>query len=182
MHMKKLWTYILIASLLPFTLFAAAAEMPSINQPVTVMMVGVIPPRDLQIIITDSSGRELSEEDAIIDFEFPSTEEWEVSQSIQFSYSSQLASSKRGLLAFRIDNLTFGEGNANALQISLELASDDAYNTWVENDAFSINFLPGLLEKKEIGTLTVKIRKRADSVFSAGPFSGSFSMSYTEGS
>lgn len=175
MRRMALVLLIFTIALLPL---AAADDLPRFPS-ATVKLVGVIQPRDLQIIITNEQGVELTAEDALMEFEFPPLEQWEVSQSLRFSYSSHLAKRKTGKLSFQIEDIN--QGKADSLRISLELRADDR-NTVVENgNTFNTTFLEGLQDKTEMGTLTVKIRKRAEDIYSAGTYGGAFLMSYTEG-
>lgn len=179
--MMKIRRYLIILALLfilPLSL-AAADDMPRTFSPATVKMVGIINPRDLEIIVTNERDMELTADDAVMEFDFPALEQWEVSQSLNFYYSSHLASDKIGTLAFQIDDLNMDKDNS--LRVSLELYNNNA-NTRLEpsGTAFVVTFKEGLQNKTPIGTLTVKIRKSASDIYSAGIYRGFFSMNYTE--
>ena len=174
--MKKL---LAISLLLLLLLPLGAEDMPKFPA-ATVYLVGVIQPKDLAIAIYNEAGEELTREDALLSFEFPNLEEWEVSQALYFRYSSHLSKQKAGKLIFEIGNLSLDD--ANALRTTLELSSESLL-TFVENgDTFHTTFPAGPQNDVPIGKLTVKIRKRADDIFSAGTYAGSFSINYTEGS
>jgi hypothetical protein len=179
MQMKKLLIHILIILLLPLGLFGFAPIMPGLPTQAMVKMIGVIPPREIQIFVTDDLGNELSAEDAVLNFDFPETEEWEVSQSIRFYYSSHLPKEKIGWLAFRIEDMDFE--NRDALQVSLELESSNSQVTESVKDTFQIVFEETAQDNAPIGRLTVRIQKKANAYFSPGPFTGLLSMSYIEG-
>lgn len=174
--MKKLLSIVLLIILfLPL----GAEEMPKFPA-ATVYLVGEIKPKDLAIRIYNEAGEELTREDALLSFVFPNIEEWEVSQSIYFRYSSHLAKQKAGKLIFQIGDLSLDD--VNSLLTSLELTSENLL-TFVENgDTFHTTFPAGPQDDVPIGKLTVKLRKRAEDVFSAGMYAGSFMINYTEGS
>ncbi|MDD3424416.1 hypothetical protein [Sphaerochaeta sp.] len=174
--MKKLLSIVLLIILfLPL----GAEEMPKFPA-ATVYLVGEIKPKDLAIRIYNEAGEELTREDALLSFVFPNIEEWEVSQSIYFRYSSHLAKQKAGKLIFQIGDLSLDD--VNSLRTSLELTSENLL-TFVENgDTFHTTFPAGPQDDVPIGKLTVKLRKRAEDVFSAGTYAGSFMINYTEGS
>ncbi|MDD3456659.1 hypothetical protein [Sphaerochaeta sp.] len=174
--MKKLLAIVL---LIPLFLPLVADEMPKFPA-ATVYLVGEIKPKDLAIRIYNEAGEELTREDALLSFVFPNIEEWEVSQSIYFRYSSHLAKQKAGKLIFQIGDLSLDD--VNSLRTSLELTSENLL-TFVENgDTFHTTFPAGPQDDVPIGKLTVKLRKRAEDVFSAGTYAGSFMINYTEGS
>ena len=174
--MKKLLSIVLLIILL---LPLGAGEMPKFPA-ATVYLVGEIKPKDLAIRIYNEAGEELTREDALLSFIFPNLEEWEVSQSIYFRYSSHLVRQKAGKLIFRIGDLFLDD--VNALRTTLELTSENLL-TFVENgDTFHTTFPVGPQDDVPIGKLTVKLRKRAEDVFSAGMYAGSFMINYTEGS
>lgn len=174
--MKKLLSIVLLIILfLPL----GAEEMPKFPA-ATVYLVGEIKPKDLAIRIYNEAGEELTREDAMLSFVFPNIEEWEVSQYIYFRYSSHLAKQKAGKLIFQIGDLSLDD--VNSLRTSLELTSENLL-TFVENgDTFHTTFPAGPQDDVPIGKLTVKLRKRAEDVFSAGTYAGSFMINYTEGS
>jgi hypothetical protein len=70
----------------------------------------------------------------------------------------------------------------NTLSTSLELTSESLMTRVENGNAFNTTFLPGLQSDTPIGKLTVRLNKRADDVFSAGTYAGSFTINYTEGS
>nr|WP_319473312.1 hypothetical protein [uncultured Sphaerochaeta sp.] len=74
--MKKVF----LACMLLFFVLPLAAEEPPRFPRATVYMQGVIEPRDLRITIYNEVGEELSGEDAILSFEFPNLEEWELEE------------------------------------------------------------------------------------------------------
>lgn len=171
--MRRVIVVILFASLLITPLFAES----SFPKAVTVRMIGVIQPRDVEIFITDEAGNELTAGDGSMFFEFPSLEEWEVSQTLGFSYSSHLANKKRGYLSFRFEDS--GSDGSTPLRVSLELKSNDS-NTIAEGNTFSTQFLENYQDKTKMGTLTVRIQKRITDIYKSGPYSGAISMTYTE--
>lgn len=176
MYMKKLLVILLLFVLL---LPLGAEEMPKFSA-ATVYLVGEIKPKDLVIRIYNEAGEELTREDALLNFEFPNLEEWEVSQALYFRYSSHLAKQKAGRLIFAIDDLALDD--YNRLWTTLELTSENLL-TFVENgNTFHTTFPAGPQDDVPIGKLTVKLRKRAEDVFSAGTYAGSFMINYTEGS
>lgn len=179
--MMNIRRYLLILSLLfilPLSL-VAVEDMPRFS-PATVKLVGTINPRDLEIIVTNEADVELTSDDAVMEFIFPSQEQWEVSQSLNFYYSSHLAIEKKGTLSFQVDDLNLDKNNS--LRISLELYNNNNANTRVEpsGSSFFVTFKEGAQNRTPIGTLTVKIRKNASDIYSAGIYRGFFSMNYTE--
>lgn len=174
--MKKLLAIpLLLLLLLPL----GSEDMPKFPA-ATVYLVGVIQPKDLEISIYNEAGEQLTREDAVLSFEFPNLEEWEVSQAIYFRYTSKLNKQKAGKLIFQIGNIALDE--VNTLRTSLELTSENLL-TFVENgNTFHTTFPAGSQNDIPIGKLTVRIRKGANDVFSAGVYAGSFTINYTEGS
>ncbi|MGH0052568.1 MAG: hypothetical protein ACQ5SW_04175 [Sphaerochaetaceae bacterium] len=172
--MKRL----LLACMFLLLLVPLAAEEAPRFPSATVYMLGVIEPRDLEIAIYNEEGEELSGDEALLRFEFPSLETWEVTQSLYFRYSSHLSKATVGKLTFSISDLEKDE--ANRLRTTLELKSENL-STSVENgDTFTTTFPAGAQNDVDIGKLTLKIIKRSEDVFSAGSYSGSFSINYTE--
>ncbi|NLO61748.1 MAG: hypothetical protein GX104_11815, partial [Spirochaetales bacterium] len=115
---------LVILSLLfiPLLSLVAVEDMPRFS-PATVKLVGMINPRDLEIIVTNEADVELTSDDAVMEFIFPSQEQWEVSQSLNFYYSSHLAIEKKGTLSFQVDDLNLDKNNS--LRISLELYNNN---------------------------------------------------------
>jgi hypothetical protein len=179
MNMRKYLLIISLLFILPLSL-AAAEDMPRTFTPAVVKMIGTINPRDVEIIVTNEAGAELTADDALMEFDFPALEQWEVSQSLNFYYSSHLAKNKEGRLSFQIDDLEMDE--YNALRVGLELYHNNNANTRVDpsGNTFVVTFQEGPQEKTAIGTLTVRIRKSAQDIYSAGTYRGYFSMNYTE--
>ncbi|MGE4452948.1 MAG: hypothetical protein AB7D92_00310 [Sphaerochaeta sp.] len=174
--MKKVF----LACILLFFVLPLAAEDPPRFPSATVYMQGVIDQKDLQFAIYNEEGVELGGDEAMLSFEFPNLEEWELSQSLYFRYSSHLASPTMGKLIFSLSDLQMNE--MNRLRTTLELESENI-STIVENgDTFHTRFPAGAQNDVSIGKLTLIITKRAADVFSAGTYSGSFSINYTEGS
>ncbi len=172
---KVLLTVCFVLLLLPL----AADSTTSNFTPATVVLSGVIQPKDLSISIFNEVGEEVTAESAFLNFEFPALEEWEVSRSLSFTYSSQLSKQTSGTLSFEIGSLALDD--QNSIKPSVELVSDDR-NTHIENGtSFATTFLAGYQEDVPIGTLTVRIEKRAADVFTAGAYTGNFSIKYTEG-
>lgn len=165
--------------MLPLSL-VAVEDMPRTFSPAVVKMVGTISPRDIEIVVTNEADLELTSDDAVMEFIFPSQEQWEVSQSLNFYYSSHLAIEKKGTLSFQVDDLNLDKNNS--LRISLELYNNNNANTRVEpnGSSFFVTFKEGVQNRTPIGTLTVKIRKNASDIYSAGMYRGFFSMNYTE--
>ncbi|MDY0303775.1 MAG: hypothetical protein RBQ65_03875 [Sphaerochaeta sp.] len=177
--MRRVVVVIFLIPLLCTPLFGSSSLPKSGMEPVTVQMVGVIQPRDVEIVITNEAGVELGAGDGLMVFEFPALEQWEVTQSLNFSYSSHLASNKRGYLSFQFDE--FGSSSIDSLRVSLELKSNDQYNTHVENgNTFNTLFVAGYQDTTPMGTLTVRIQKRINDIYTAGLYSGVISMTYTE--
>lgn len=174
--MKKLLGFLLILLSLITPLSAAESPFPA----ATVYLVGQIESKDLKVAVYNEEGVELSSEDALLSFEFPNLEEWEVSHSLYFKYSSNLPYQSAGRLIFEIGNLAMDE--VNTLSTSLELTSESLMTRVENGNAFNTTFLPGLQSDTPIGKLTVRLNKRADDVFSAGTYAGSFTINYTEGS
>jgi hypothetical protein len=179
--MMNIRRYLLILSLLfmlPLSL-VAVQDMPGFPS-ATLKMIGTINPRDLEIIVTNEADLELTSDDAVMEFDFPALEQWEVSQSLNFYYSSHLSNDKKGILSFQIDDLNMDKDNS--LRVSLELYHNNNANTRVDpsGTAFSVTFQKGAQNRTPIGTLTVKIRKNASDIYSAGIYRGFFSMNYTE--
>lgn len=173
---KELLIIFLIALLFPFSV--TAAQEPSKGQAV-VKMTGYIDPDDLTIIVTDEQGNSLSTDNPSLRFDFPAEESWVVSQSVLFSYSSNMMNTRRGRLSFQLD--TMSGGDAHQLAVSFELASADCHNVRIENgDTFVMTFLPGQQRERAIGSLTIRISKQAEDIFSAGTYSGAFSLIYIE--
>lgn len=176
MDMKK----VLLACILLFFVLPLAAEDPPRFPSAIVYMQGVIEPRDLRISIYNEAGEELSGEDAMLSFEFPNLEEWELTQSLYFKFSSRLAEATVGKLIFSITDLELD--TLNRLRTTLELESESFFTSVENGNTFNTRFPAGAQEDVPIGKLTIRIRKRAADVFSAGNYSGSFFINYTEGS
>lgn len=174
--MKKLLGILLIIFWMITPLSAAESPFPA----ATVYLVGQIEAKDLRIAVFNEEGMELSSEDALLSFEFPNLEEWEVSQSLYFKYSSNLPYQSAGRLIFEVGNLALDE--VNTLSTNLELTSESLMTRVENGNAFNTTFLPGAQSEVPIGKLTVRLNKRADDVFTAGTYAGSFTINYTEGS
>jgi len=164
--MMNIRRYLLILSLLfilPLSL-VAVEDMPRFS-PATVKLIGTINPRDIEIVVTNEADMELTADDAVMEFIFPSLEQWEVSQSLNFYYSSHLAIEKKGTLSFQVDDLNLDKNNS--LRISLELYNNNNANTRVEpnGSSFFVTFKEGVQNRTPIGTLTVKIRKNASDIY-----------------
>ncbi|MDA3833078.1 MAG: hypothetical protein PF495_06735, partial [Spirochaetales bacterium] len=175
--MKKLLGVILLLSI-SLSLFASEAVSISPNQAV-VYLKGVIVSKSTTITAYDEYGTELDQDTAILAFDFPATEVWEVSKSIHFKYTSNLSTGTYGRLSFSISDLQLNE--ANTLRTSLELASEHLMTRVEGGNTFSITFLPGTQNDREIGKLTIKVNKEANDLFTAGSYKGSFSVNYTDG-
>ena len=174
--MKKL-VAIFLTSLILLPLIAQ--DLPKFPS-ASVKLVGVIQPRDLRISIYNEAGDVLSPEEAFMTFEFPAVEEWEVEHSLFFRYSSHLPTQRVGKLIFEVTDLEMNE--MNRLRTSLELTSENLLTRVENGDTFRTTFLNGAQDEVPIGKLTVRIRKRAEDVFSAGAYAGAFSINYSEGS
>lgn len=120
--MKKL----LLACILLFFVLPLSAEDPPRFPSATVYMQGVIESRDLAFSIYNEAGEELSGEDAMLSFEFPNLEEWELTQSLYFKFSSHLAEPTVGKLIFSISDLEMNE--MNRLRTTLELESENFFS------------------------------------------------------
>jgi len=175
-HMRKLFA-ILLATCILFPL--SAQELPRFPS-ASVRLVGVIQPRDLQISVYNEAGDMLTPEEAFMNFEFPALEEWEVERSLFFRYSSHLSAQKVGKLIFELTDVAMNE--MNRLRTTIELTSEHRMTSVENGDTFRTTFLGGAQDEVPIGKLTVRIRKRAEDVFSAGTYAGAFSINYTEGS
>ncbi len=177
--MMNIRRYLLIIFLLLVSpvFFLAANDMPGFPS-ATLKMIGTINPRDAEIIITNEEGIELTAEDAILTFDFPATEQWEVSQSLYFYYSSNLSQNKSGKLTFQIDD--FSMSPTNSLRINLEVEDYNSTNPDPSGSSFNIFFENGPRKMKEIGKLTVRIRKNVTDIYSAGMYYGYFSMNYID--
>jgi len=175
--MKKILGIILVLSI-SFSLFASDAVSISPNQAV-VYLKGLIGSISTKINAYDEFGAELDQDTAVLTFDFPATEVWEVSKSIHFKYTSNLPTGTYGRLSFVISDLQLDE--RNTLRTSLELASEHIMTRVEGENTFSITFLPGTQKDRDIGKLTVKVNKGANDIFTAGSYKGSFSVTYTDG-
>ena len=175
--MKKILGIILVLSI-SFSLFASDAVSISPNQAV-VYLKGLIGSVSTTINVYDESGMELDQDTAILTFDFPVTEVWEISKSIHFKYTSNLSTGTYGRLSFVISDLQLNEGNT--LRTSLELTSEHIMTRVEGGETFSITFLPGSQKDVNIGKLTVKVNKGVNDIFTAGSYRGSFSVTYTDG-
>ncbi len=175
--MRKLLGVLLLLSI-GISLFAADAVTISPNQAV-VYLKGQIGSISTKISAYDEFGEELDQDSAILTFDFPATEVWEVSKSIHFKYTSNLPTGTYGRLSFAMADLQLNE--ANTLRTTLELASEHIMTRVDGANTFSITFLPGVQVDREIGKLTVKVSKGVNDVYTAGSYRGSFSVNYTDG-
>ncbi|MFA6682007.1 MAG: hypothetical protein WCS35_08230 [Sphaerochaeta sp.] len=175
--MKKLLGVIIGISIC-FSLFAAEAVSISQNKAV-VYLKGLIGSVPTEINAFDEFGKELDQDTAMLTFDFPATDAWEVSKSIHFKYTSNLTTGTYGRLSFVISDLQLNE--SNTLRTSLELASEHHMTRVEGGNTFTITFLPGSQIDRNIGKLTVKVNKEANDIFTAGSYSGSFSVNYTDG-
>ena len=173
--MKKLLGVILVITI-SISLFAAAPISP--NQAV-LYLKGLLASTSTKISAYDEFGVELDQDSAVLTFDFPATEVWEVSKSIHFKYTSNLPTGTYGKLSFAITDLQLNE--ANTLRTSLELTSEHVMTRVEGINTFSITFLPGTQKDTNIGMLTVKVSKKANDIFTAGSYKGSFSVNYTDG-
>ncbi len=175
--MKKLAGVILLLSI-SFLLFAAEAVSISPNQAV-VYLKGLIGSVSTEINAFNELGEQLDQDTALLTFEFPSSETWEVSKSVHFKYTSNLPIDSYGRLSFSITDLQLNE--VNTLRTSLELTTEHRRTKVEGGNTFSIIFLPGSQKDVNIGKLTVKVNKNANDIFTAGSYKGSFSVNYTDG-
>jgi hypothetical protein len=175
--MKKTLGLLLVLSI-GFSLFASEAVSISPNQAV-VYLKGLIGSISTTINAYDEFGVELDQDTAVLTFDFPTTEVWEVSKSIHFKYTSNLPTGSYGRLTFVVSDLQLNE--INTLRTSLELASEHVMTRVGGDNTFSITFLPGAQKDRDIGKLTIKVNKGANDIFTAGSYRGSFSVIYTDG-
>ncbi|MBI9093843.1 MAG: hypothetical protein JEY71_03065 [Sphaerochaeta sp.] len=175
--MKKILGIILILSI-SFSLFASDAVSFSPNQAV-VYLKGLIGSISTKISAYDEFGVELDQDTAILTFDFPTTEVWEVSKSIYFKYTSNLPNGTYGRLSFVISDLQLDE--RHTLRTSLELVSEHQKTTVEGGNTFRIAFLPGTQKDRAIGKLTITVNKEVNDIFTAGSYRGSFSVTYTDG-
>lgn len=183
--MKRLLGVILLLSI-SFSLFAAEAVPISTNQAVSispnqavVYLKGMIGSVSTKINAFDEYGVELDQDTAILTFDFPATEAWEVSKTIHFKYTSNLSTGTYGRLSFAISDLQLNE--VNTLRTTLELASEHIMARVEGGSTFAITFLPGSQKDRDIGKLTITVIKKANDIFTAGSYKGSFSVNYTDG-
>ena len=175
--MKRLLGVILVITI-SLSLFAVDAVTISPNHAV-VYLKGMIASSSTKISAYDEFGSELDQDSAVLTFDFPATEVWEVSKSIHFKYTSNLPTGTYGKLSFAITDLQLNE--ANTLRTSLELTSEHVMTRVEGINTFSMTFLPGTQKDTNIGKLTVKVSKKANDIFTAGSYKGSFSVNYTDG-
>jgi len=175
--MKKILGVILVLSI-SFSLFASDAVSISPNQAV-VYLKGLIGSVSTTINVFDELGEELDQDTAILTFDFPATDVWEVSKAVHFKYTSNLPTGTYGRLSFTISDLQLNE--SNILRTSLELVSEHLMTRVEGGNTFTITFLPGSQKDVNIGKLTVKVNKEANDIFIAGSYKGSFSVNYTDG-
>lgn len=175
--MKKMLGVILVISI-SLSLFASDAVTISPNHAV-VYLKGVIGSMSTKISAYDEFGMELDQDSAVLNFDFPSTEAWEVSKSIHFKYTSNLLTGTYGRLSFTISDLQLNE--VNSLRTTLELTSEHVMTRVEGGNTFAITFLPGTQKDTNIGKLTVKVSKKIYDIFTAGSYKGSFSVNYTDG-
>ena len=173
--MKKLLGVILLLSI-SFSLFASDAVSVSPNKAV-VYMKGLIESVSTKITAYDEFGVELDQDSAILTFDFPATEVWEVSKAIHFKYTSNLPLGNAGRLRFAITDLQLDR--ANTLRTTMELESEHIMTRVEGGNTFAITFLPDSQKDRDIGKLTIKVKKEAGDVFTAGSYRGSFSVNYT---
>jgi hypothetical protein len=69
----------------------------------------------------------------------------------------------------------------NTLSTSLELESEHPMTRVEGGNTFFITFLPGSQKERDIGKLTIKVKKEVNDIFTAGSYRGSFSVNYTDG-
>ena len=172
--MKKLFGLFFFL-LLCFTLSAVENTLPK----ATVYLYGQIKPVETKIIVKNEVGEELEGNDLALDFDFPATSEWTVSRKLSFYYSSHLASAATGKLTFTVSNLE-NEG-LNSLLTTFILVPASSFDTYTEGTSFITTFLSGYQEEVKIGDLTLRVQKTANDIFTAGVYSGSFSINYTDG-
>lgn len=175
--MKRLLGVILVISI-GFSLFAADAVFITPTHAV-VYLKGLIGSVSTKISAYDEYGMELDQDSAILSFDFPATEAWEISKVVHFKYTSNLPTGTYGKLTFNITDLRLND--INTLRTTMELASEHIMTQVEGANTFAITFLPGAQKDREIGSMTVKVQKKANDLFTAGSYSGSLSVNYTDG-
>jgi hypothetical protein len=168
--MKK---FIMILSILivSFSLFSL-----SLGSEAIVKLNGAVSVKDIVIDMYYENG--FKQDDAIgaLSFVFPSTNTWEVEQSVYFKYSSNLASVANGTLSFSITSLE--KNNQNILKTDLKLSSDNSSVLVRDGNTLDITFPTGLKEDVDLATLTVVITKTSTDVYATGIYTGLITLSY----
>ncbi|WP_320129164.1 hypothetical protein [uncultured Sphaerochaeta sp.] len=144
----------------------------------TVSLKASIAVQDISIDMYYENGVKQDEEfDGLLSFEFPATDTWQVEQSVYFTYSSNVATTSRGVLSFTISPLKKNDGNI--LNTSIKLESENVMTSIRDGNSFNIGFLTGPQTKVAIGKLTVVVSKTSSQVFSSGLYSGSITLTFT---
>jgi hypothetical protein len=165
--------FIVVFCLLAFSFSLFAISLPS---EAVVSLNGTVTIQDVTIdMYYDTGIKEEGSEGSLV-FVFPSTDTWQVEQSVSFKYSSNLTEEGRGSLSFSVTPLQKNE--TNQLNTSLVLTGSDQSSV-MDGNTFTIGFLSGLQEDIDIGTLTVFVTKTSSDIFASGLYTGSISISYT---
>ena len=182
--MKKLVGAILVLTI-GFSLFASDVDVISVSTPVSssnqavVYLKGMIGSTSTKISAYNEAGVEIDQNSAVLSFDFPATETWEIAESIYFRYTSNLPTGTYGKLSFALTDMQLDE--ENTLSTSLELESEHPMTRVEGGNTFFITFLPGSQKERDIGKLTIKVKKEVNDIFTAGSYRGSFSVNYTDG-
>lgn len=171
---EQMKRYIVVFGLLVFSFSLVAASLPS---EAVVYLNGTISAKDITIDMYYENGTKEEGNEGSLEFLFPSSDTWQVEQSVYFKYSSNLASAGRGSLSFSSTSLQKNE--TNMLNTSLVLESMNVMTSVREGNTFNIGFLSGVQEDVAIGKLSIVVTKNSTEVFSAGLYTGSITIIYT---
>lgn len=134
--------------------------------------------QEVNIQLIGEDGK-LAENNVItLEFQFPTDkEEWSVSHTVGFAYSSNLLKEKSGVLSFDITPLQYDADNVVDTQVSLDTNNSNVSIS--EGKQFNVLFSSGFSGDVPLGYITITASKPASQKLAAGEYSGSISVNLT---
>ncbi|MFA7117329.1 MAG: hypothetical protein WC159_01025 [Sphaerochaetaceae bacterium] len=171
--MKRIGAILLIFLCIASFAFCAKLSLPT---SLSATMNGDVTQKDVFIFLYDETGVKQAGESTTIEFAFPDLDEWVVSHTVTFSYSSNLLFSKIGSLSFDVSPLQHDANNVVRTTLSIKTTNPDVK---IKNDAFIIDFPKGFSGEIFLGTLTITASKPASQKLAAGEYKGSVAINLT---
>jgi hypothetical protein len=152
-------------------LFGAQIDLPNSLSATLEDSVSVL---DVVISLDNEDGMKQDGNITTLEFDFPvDKDEWEISRSVGFTYTSNLLVGKVGVLSFNLTPLHYDEDNV--VDTSLKLETENQ-NVSIVDGSFHIAFAKGYQGDIPLGTLIITAKKPASQKLAAGEYAGSISV------